>query len=94
MLYVSDHGESLGENGLYLHGVPYAVAPQEQLHVPLLVWLSDATYDRLRVDRACLASRQDERLTHDNLFHTVLGLAMIRTAAYVEALDALRSCRA
>lgn len=94
MLYVSDHGESLGENGLYLHGVPYALAPREQLHVPLLIWLSDAMYDRLRVDRACLADHRDERLTHDNLFHTVLGLAMIRTAAYVEALDVLRACRA
>jgi lipid A ethanolaminephosphotransferase len=94
MLYVSDHGESLGENGLYLHGVPYALAPREQLHVPLLIWLSDAMYDRLRVDRACLADHRNERLTHDNLFHTVLGLAMIRTAAYVEALDVLRACRA
>src|SRR5919206_174076 len=38
MLYVSDHGESLGENNLYLHGLPYAMAPREQTHVPMLLW--------------------------------------------------------
>jgi lipid A ethanolaminephosphotransferase len=43
MLYVSDHGESLGENGLYLHGIPYAIAPEQQTHVPMLVWLSSTT---------------------------------------------------
>jgi lipid A ethanolaminephosphotransferase len=94
MLYVSDHGESLGENGLYLHGMPYALAPREQLHVPLLMWLSDGMYERLRLDRACLAGHQKDRLSHDNLFHSVLGLSMVQTAAYVEALDIFRSCRA
>ena len=93
MLYVSDHGESLGENGLYLHGIPYALAPREQLHVPLLMWLSGAMYERLRLDKDCLAGHQGHRLTHDNLFHTVLGLSMVQTAAYVEALDILHSCR-
>ncbi len=42
LIYVSDHGESLGENGLYLHGVPYAIAPQTQTHVPMIAWLSPA----------------------------------------------------
>ena len=29
LIYVSDHGESLGEKGLYLHGAPYFMAPDE-----------------------------------------------------------------
>ena len=41
MLYVSDHGESLGENGLFLHGMPYAVAPKEQTHVPMILWVPE-----------------------------------------------------
>ena len=38
MLYISDHGESLGENNLYLHGMPYMLAPSEQTDVPVIVW--------------------------------------------------------
>lgn len=94
MVYVSDHGESLGEKGLYLHGIPYALAPREQIHVPLLVWLSHGMYDRLRIDRACLAAHQKDPLSHDNVFHSMLGLSMVHTAAYAPALDIFQSCRA
>jgi lipid A ethanolaminephosphotransferase len=38
VLYMSDHGESLGEKGLYLHGMPYFIAPKEQTHVPSIAW--------------------------------------------------------
>lgn len=65
LIYMSDHGESLGENGLYLHGLPYAVAPDEQTHVPGVIW-SPA------VAQACLAGRRDEPYSHDNLFHLSL----------------------
>jgi lipid A ethanolaminephosphotransferase len=40
LLYVADHGESLGENNLYLHGLPYSIAPDVQKHVPWVTWLS------------------------------------------------------
>jgi len=85
LLYVSDHGESLGEHGLYLHSMPYAFAPQEQKHVPLLLW-SPA------LDRACLDRRRGREASHDNLFHTLLGLFRVATGEYREDLDLLRGC--
>jgi lipid A ethanolaminephosphotransferase len=91
MLYVSDHGESLGENNLYLHGLPYAFAPREQTHVPMVMWLSDAATQQLRP--GCLKERLTTALTHDNLSHTVLGMAGVQTRVYQEPLDALAPCR-
>jgi lipid A ethanolaminephosphotransferase len=94
MLYVSDHGESLGENGLYLHGIPYALAPREQTHVPMLLWLSEGLRRRLDIDMDCLKARQREPLSHDNVFHSVLGLSNVRTALYHRQRDLFRECRA
>jgi lipid A ethanolaminephosphotransferase len=93
MLYVSDHGESLGENGLYLHGIPYALAPREQIHVPMVAWLSDGMYERLGLDRRCMAARRGYALSHDNFFHSVVGLAMVRTSAYDPERDLFHACR-
>jgi lipid A ethanolaminephosphotransferase len=93
LLYVSDHGESLGENGLYLHGIPYALAPSEQTHVPMLLWLSAGLRDRLGIDTGCLEHRQRERLSHDNVYHSMLGLSNVRTAVYQPERDLLRPCR-
>jgi len=93
LLYVSDHGESLGENGLYLHGIPYALAPREQTHVPMLLWLSTGLRDRLGIDTACLEHRQREPLSHDNVYHSMLGLSNVRTAVYQPERDLLRPCR-
>lgn len=91
MIYMSDHGESLGENGLYLHGAPYLIAPSQQTHVPFLLWLGSK--DRAAVNRACLQQRTDEPASHDNLFHTVLGLMSVETSVYDPALDVLSGCR-
>lgn len=93
LLYLSDHGESLGENGLYLHGMPYAVAPPEQTHVPMLAWLPPQTLAAGRLDAGCLRGRLDAPLSHDHLFHTVLGLARVGAGEYRESLDALAPCR-
>ncbi|HKU69363.1 MAG TPA: phosphoethanolamine--lipid A transferase [Burkholderiales bacterium] len=93
MLYVSDHGESLGEKGLYLHGVPYALAPREQTHVPMVLWLSEGLRERRGINIGCLEARRGEPLSHDNLFHTVLGLAAVRTSVYQPERDFLRACR-
>jgi len=93
LLYVSDHGESLGENGLYLHGIPYALAPREQTHVPMLLWLSAGLRDRLGIDTDCLEHRQGEPLSHDNVYHSLLGLSNVRTAVYRPERDLLRPCR-
>ena len=54
LIYVSDHGESLGENGLYLHSAPYIVAPKEQTRVPFLLWATDETWNALGIDKTCL----------------------------------------
>lgn len=92
LLYLSDHGESTGENGLYLHGAPYALAPDEQTRVPMILWTSPA-FERWRgLDRGCVASRTDAELSHDHFFHTVLGLLDVRTKAYQPALDAFAGC--
>jgi lipid A ethanolaminephosphotransferase len=88
--YVSDHGESLGEGGAYLHGLPKAIAPSGQLHVPALMWFG-RNYDEL--DRAALMAKRGQPFSHDNLFHTVLGFMEIETSIYRRELDILDSCR-
>jgi lipid A ethanolaminephosphotransferase len=93
LLYVSDHGESLGEKGLYLHGMPYRMAPEEQTHVPMALWLSAPLQQRLDLRPDCLRSRAAHPLSHDNLFHTMLDLAQVRTAVHKPALDVLAGCR-
>ena len=93
LLYVSDHGESLGENNLYLHGLPYALAPTFQTHVPMLTWLSPTMQQRLRLPMACLQGKAAEPLSHDNLFHSVLGLLDVQMSLYQARLDLFASCR-
>ena len=92
LLYVSDHGESLGENGLFLHGVPYAFAPAQQTRVPMVTWLSPALQQRRGVDAACLRERATRPASHDNLFHSVLGLMDVSTALRNPALDLFAPC--
>ncbi|EMM5418002.1 phosphoethanolamine transferase EptA [Citrobacter amalonaticus] len=94
LVYLSDHGESLGENGVYLHGLPYAIAPDSQKHVPMLLWLSEDYQQRYQVDASCLqkqARTQDQ--SQDNLFSTMLGLTGVQTTQYQAADDILQPCR-
>lgn len=93
MVYVSDHGESLGEGGLYLHGAPWFMAPEEQTKVPMVMWLSDRFEAALGLTQECLAARSDEAVSHDNLFSTVLGMVDVRTEVRVPALDLTEGCR-
>jgi lipid A ethanolaminephosphotransferase len=93
LLYLSDHGESLGEMGLYLHGMPYAVAPDAQKHVPMVFWPGHLGA-RTGTDTACLRGTLDAALTHDHLFHTMLGLLDVRSGSYQPRLDAFAPCRA
>jgi lipid A ethanolaminephosphotransferase len=93
MFYVSDHGESLGENGIYLHGLPYSIAPREQTHVPMVVWLAPRTQADSGPSMACLRAHRDTPLSHDNLFHSALGLLGIRASEYRPELDAFATCR-
>jgi lipid A ethanolaminephosphotransferase len=86
MLYVSDHGESLGENGLYLHGLPYFLAPDAQKHVPFVMWFG-RNFDRQSLSN--IQQKKAEQLSHDNIFSTLLGLFEIQTAAYDPRMDIL-----
>ena len=92
MIYVSDHGESLGEKGLFLHGVPYAIAPQEQTHVPMTMWFSPQFVRDRRLDLACLRERAGQRTDHDALFSSVLGLMQVRTTLYDPQHDLFARC--
>jgi lipid A ethanolaminephosphotransferase len=93
LLYVSDHGESLGERGLYLHGQPYRLAPAVQKQVPMLLWFSRDTLSRLRIDASCLRQALRKPHSHDHFSHTLLGLTGIETEAYRGNLDLLANCR-
>ena len=94
LIYVSDHGESLGENNIYLHGMPYTIAPDEQTEVPMVVWMNDTMKKWDFVDYACLKERAKHKIySHDNLFHSVLGLLEIKTKEYDKSLDLFTPCR-
>jgi lipid A ethanolaminephosphotransferase len=93
LVYVSDHGESLGENGLYLHGMPYVLAPDAQKHVPMLMWFSQGFKTEQAVDQTCLANLQTQTFSHDNIFHTLLGLLSINAQVYDKTLDISSDCR-
>jgi lipid A ethanolaminephosphotransferase len=90
MLYASDHGESLGESGVYLHGLPYWVAPDAQTHVPFILWFGK-NYDD--VDFEAMRRLQNDSLSHDNIFHTLLGLFEINSGIYDRQKDILQISR-
>ena len=92
LLYVSDHGESLGENGIYLHGMPYAIAPKAQTHVPSLIWLDDGQMAH-EYDINKIKQNKDKEYSHDNLFDTLLGLFEVKTEVYKKELDILNEAR-
>jgi lipid A ethanolaminephosphotransferase len=93
LLYMSDHGESLGEHGIFLHGLPYSIAPEVQKKVPFVAWLGEEMVERRGVDVACLRGRAGVPLSHDNLYHTALGILDLTTPTYLPALDAFLPCR-
>lgn len=93
MIYMSDHGESLGENNLYLHGMPYAMAPEAQTHVPMVAWLSESLRKRASSDIGCLKHSTERKRSHDNLFHSVLGILDVKTNIYDSSLDLFAPCR-
>jgi len=81
MLYMSDHGESLGENGIYLHGLPYFMAPSAQTHIAAMVWMNRSLKQSIKpIDT-------DKSYTQDNLFHSLLGLFEVETKVYDKTLD-------
>ena len=92
LMYFSDHGESLGEHNLYLHGAPYMISPAEQREVPFMLWLSEGFRSRFQIDQRCMRARSDQLFTHDNVFHSVLGMLGVNTAVYNPRLDVFAPC--
>ena len=93
LIYVSDHGESLGEAGMYLHGLPYKIAPATQKEVPMVAWLSRNLEQATRIDHACLRKGTGDDVAHDHLFHSVLGLLGVQTTLREPDLDLFSRCR-
>jgi len=93
LIYVSDHGESLGENGIYLHGMPYAFAPALQKQVPMLMWMSESYARRARLNAGCIQTEAALPVSHDFFYHTVLGAAEVRDQVYDRHLDLVSGCR-
>lgn len=93
LVYISDHGESLGENNIYLHGTPYFMAPNAQTHVPFLLWFSNNFSESFAINTSCLSKKVQSSFSHDNLFHSLLGLLSLETAYYQAEKDIFASCR-
>jgi len=93
LLYASDHGESLGEQGIYLHGLPYSFAPRVQKEVPMLLWASRGYVERTGLSLNCVKARSHNAVSHDNLYHTVLGALAVHNAVYDPRMDILAQCR-
>lgn len=93
MMYVSDHGESTGEYGFYMHGIPYLIAPDEQIHIPFILWLSKEFQNNEKINYNCLKLKKSEHYSHDNLFHSILSLLNIMSSAYDSKLDIFKSCK-
>ena len=94
MLYLSDHGESLGENGLYLHGMVYSLAPEYQTHVPMLLWMSPGYTKEQKLNEQCLRQRaKQDAYSQDFIFHSLLSAMNVATSAYDKQLDIFAPCR-
>ncbi|MFZ0614726.1 MAG: phosphoethanolamine--lipid A transferase [Desulfobacterales bacterium] len=87
MVYISDHGESIGENNLYLHGLPYFMAPDSQKHVGAVMWFGNS----FKIDKKALKEKSTKTFSQDYLFHTILGLLEVDTSIYDKTLDILSS---
>lgn len=87
MFYVSDHGESLGEGGLYLHGLPRFMAPDTQTHIPAIMWFGK----NIDIDISTLRNKTDLQFSHDNIFHTLLGLFEVKSSVYIKEMDVIHS---
>ena len=78
MIFVSDHGESLGEKNLYMHGLPLSLAPKEQYEIPFIVWMSDNSSKQLK---------PNNMLSQNHVFHSVLNFLEIQSPVYNEELN-------
>jgi lipid A ethanolaminephosphotransferase len=92
LLYVSDHGESLGEGGLFLHGLPNSIAPREQTRVPMYAWVSPQFLQLEAWDPSCMQRQTAIPRSHDNVYATVLGFMEVNSVEYRPELDLFEPC--
>ena len=85
LIYVSDHGESLGEDGIFTHGAVYSTAPRFQIHIPMII------YANRESDVEILRGKQDDNLSHDNVSSSIFGFFGIETVEYNERLDLFKN---
>ncbi|MCC6138089.1 MAG: phosphoethanolamine--lipid A transferase [Bdellovibrionaceae bacterium] len=93
LIYISDHGESLGEKGLYLHAMPYKFAPEEQTHVPFIFWSNDSFLNEFNYDLDCVKNKSSHHYSHNNMFHSYVGLMNILDKHYKPEMDIFKTCR-
>lgn len=94
LFYISDHGESLGEYGLFLHGTPYSIAPDTQTRVPMQSWFSDSFIQDHNINMECLEKNaKTGEFSHDNFFHSMLGILDVNSKSYNENFDIFKGCR-
>jgi lipid A ethanolaminephosphotransferase len=89
LVYIADHGESLGENGIYLHGLPYFMAPEHQKHVGAFLWFGENIKQDIDIEKIIL--NKDKKFSQDNLFHTLLGLFEVNTKVYDKSKDIINA---
>jgi lipid A ethanolaminephosphotransferase len=92
LIFISDHGESLGEKGFYLHGAPYFLTKQEQGHVGSFMWFSDSFLKEFNINKQCLRKKTNLEFSHYNMFHTMLGLFKIENKFYDNKKDIFNEC--
>ncbi|TKF21102.1 phosphoethanolamine--lipid A transferase [Vibrio genomosp. F6] len=94
LVYISDHGESLGENGMFLHGMPYGLAPEYQTKVPLMLWMSDGFKQTKKINTSCIKGEaSSNKYSQDNIFHSILGVMDVNTNIYNKEMDIFDTCR-
>jgi len=89
LFYVSDHGESLGERGMWLHGAPMWMAPSEQTRVPMVLWMNAGAKERFEVDPERVEKASHTVLSHDNIASTLLGLTEVKSKVWEAKKDIL-----
>lgn len=85
LFYMSDHGESLGEGGVYLHGLPYFMAPDAQTHIGAFMWFGEQMRQDVHIEK--IEALKEQKFTQDNLFHSMLGVFKVKTKVYDKDLD-------
>ena len=93
MIFISDHGESLGENKMFMHGLPMKLAPKVQYEIPFLVWTSDGfrTYKQTSSSQDAPEGELPAVLEQHYVFHSVLNLLSIQSPAYNKDYDIFAS---